>query len=74
MNKEKDFYIRRLSNFGPRIKIGRGNVELISRYIKYIEIVVLLLVMVWVTVFANVNRTYSASEVLGDYADLKERY
>ena len=46
--------------------------ELISHNIKSIGIgiVVLLLVMVWVTVFANANRTYSASDVLGDYADL----
>ncbi|QUG41720.1 hypothetical protein KD050_21125 [Psychrobacillus sp. INOP01] len=46
--------------------------ELISRNIKKIGIVIvaLLLVMVWVIVFANANRTYSASDVLGDYADL----
>ncbi|MEK5215861.1 hypothetical protein [Psychrobacillus sp. FSL H8-0487] len=46
--------------------------ELISRNIKSIGIgiVVLLLVMVRVTVFANAYRTYSASDVLGDYADL----
>lgn len=45
--------------------------ELILRNIKKIGIiVVLLLVMVWVIVFTNANRTYSASDVLGDYADL----
>ncbi|MCK1999717.1 hypothetical protein MPH47_21245 [Psychrobacillus psychrodurans] len=45
--------------------------ELILRNIKKIGIiVVLLLVMVLVIVFTNANRTYSASDVLGDYADL----
>ncbi|MER2172066.1 hypothetical protein SAMN04487786_0647 [Paenisporosarcina quisquiliarum] len=45
--------------------------ELISQNKKIgIVIVALLLVMVWVIVFAIVNRTYSASDVLGDHADL----
>ena len=46
--------------------------ELISRNIKKIGIIIvaLLLVMVGVIIFANANRTYSASDVLGDYADL----
>ena len=46
--------------------------ELISRNIKKngMVIVALLLVIVWAIVFANANRTYSASDVLGDYADL----
>lgn len=35
-----------------------------------IVIVALLLIMLGIIVFANANRTYSASDVLGDYADL----
>jgi len=47
-------------------------VELISRNIKKIGIVIvaLFLIMVGVIIFNNDNRTYSASDVLGDYADL----
>ncbi|WP_419962328.1 hypothetical protein [Psychrobacillus sp. BM2] len=33
-------------------------------------IVALLLVLVDVIIFTNANRTYSASDVLGDHADL----
>lgn len=29
-----------------------------------------MIVMVWVIVFANANRNYSASDVLGNHADL----
>ncbi|KQL33679.1 hypothetical protein AN959_16265 [Psychrobacillus sp. FJAT-21963] len=35
-----------------------------------IVIIVLLLIMVGFFIFANANRTYSASDILGDYADL----
>ncbi|WP_419962269.1 hypothetical protein [Psychrobacillus sp. BM2] len=46
--------------------------ELISRNIKKngIVIVALLFVLMWGIAFANSNRTYSASDVLGDHADL----
>lgn len=52
------------------IRIKKEGVEMIYRNSKktVIVIVALLLIMVGIILFAN--RTYSASDVLGDYADL----